>query len=194
MSINPGTQNIENLGNSAETLRLIFRALDLEIFAHDSTGKTSLFRPRPRFAQSHLPDHHSNPSTFSRIPPAPTETHNSGAHPPRRAAPTAYCPLPTVHCLPPTTRRAGPAWNSRGTMPARRPCIFRPPRPNIVPSISDFIFCAPHQTRSPYPPHVLRPAVHSQHPHTRPNCQTPPKCCKLRGFVPHTPWTLTPAP
>jgi hypothetical protein len=99
MSINPGTQNIENLGNSAETLRLIFRALDLEIFAHDSTGKTSLFRPRPRFAQSHLPDH-SNPSTFSRIPPAPTETHNSGAHPPRRAAPTAYCLLSTAYRLP----------------------------------------------------------------------------------------------
>jgi len=42
MSINPGTQNIENLGNSAETLRLIFRALDLKIFAHDSIAKTSL--------------------------------------------------------------------------------------------------------------------------------------------------------
>jgi len=34
MSINPGTQNIQNLGNSAETLRLIFRALDLKIVAH----------------------------------------------------------------------------------------------------------------------------------------------------------------
>jgi len=53
MSIDPGTQNIENLGNSAETLRLIFRALDLKISAHDSFGKTSLFEPRPRFAQSH---------------------------------------------------------------------------------------------------------------------------------------------
>ena len=28
-------------------------------------------------------------------------------------------------------------------MLAQRACIFRPPRPNIVPSISDFIFCAP---------------------------------------------------
>ena len=79
MSINPGTQNTENLGNSAETLRLIFRALDLKFFAHDSIGKTSLFEPRQRFNQSHLPEHHANSSIFSAIPPAPTQTHNSAA-------------------------------------------------------------------------------------------------------------------
>jgi len=42
MSINPGTQNIENLGKSAETLRLIFRALDLKIFAHIPPEKKAL--------------------------------------------------------------------------------------------------------------------------------------------------------
>ena len=55
MSLNPETQNTKNLGNSAETLRLYFRALHSKFLAHDSIGKTSLFEPRPRFAQSHLP-------------------------------------------------------------------------------------------------------------------------------------------
>ena len=47
MSLNPDTQNTENLGNSAKTLRLIFRALDSKFLAHESLGKTRLFRPRP---------------------------------------------------------------------------------------------------------------------------------------------------
>src|SRR5262249_13341942 len=67
MSLNPGTQNIENLGNSAKTLRLIFQALDVNKSAHDSIGKTSLFRPRPRFTQSQSPTHHPNSSKFSTI-------------------------------------------------------------------------------------------------------------------------------
>jgi len=90
MSINPGTQNIEKLGNCAETLRLIFRALDLKMFAHDSIAKTMLFQPRPRFNQSHLPAHHANSSMFSAIPHAPTQTHNSAA----RTLPSSSHPLP----------------------------------------------------------------------------------------------------
>jgi len=97
MSINPCTQNTENLGKSAETLRLIFRALDLKFFAHDSIEKTSLFQPRPRFNQSHLPAHHANPSTFSAIPPAPTETHNPWSLPAAAGRPQPallhHCPL-----------------------------------------------------------------------------------------------------
>jgi len=83
MSINPRTQNIENLGNSAQTLRLYFRALDLKLFAHDSIGKTRLFQTGPRFTQSHLPVHRSYSSMSSAIPPALTATYNSAVHPPR---------------------------------------------------------------------------------------------------------------
>jgi len=35
MSLNPGVQNIENLGNSVETLRLIFRALHFSFSSRD---------------------------------------------------------------------------------------------------------------------------------------------------------------
>jgi hypothetical protein len=101
MSINPGTQNIENLGNSAQTLRLIFRAPGLKIFAHDSIGKTSLFEPRPRFNQSHLPEHHANSSTFSAIPPAPTQTHNSSPLVP-----------PPLRLFPPHANCVEQSWNN----------------------------------------------------------------------------------
>ena len=47
MSLNPDTQNTENLGNSAKTLRLYFRALHLKNFVRPKLGKTRLFRPRP---------------------------------------------------------------------------------------------------------------------------------------------------
>jgi hypothetical protein len=79
VSINPGTTNIENLGNSAQTMRLNFRALDLKILPHDSIAKTSPFEPHPRFTQSHLPEHHKYLSMFSPIPSMLTQTHNSAA-------------------------------------------------------------------------------------------------------------------
>ena len=97
MSLNPGTQNIENLGNSAETLRLIFRALDLKIFAHETSEKQG-FSSRARASPSRTcPRTHSNSSMFSAIPPAPTQTHNSAARS------LLFCTH--VYRLPPTAHR-----------------------------------------------------------------------------------------
>jgi hypothetical protein len=114
MSVNPATQNIENLGKSAETLRLIFRALDL-VFSRTIPSER-LFQTGPRFNQSHLPAHHANSDVFN--------------------ATANLCGFITL-------RPARVTWSSRGAMSPRKPCYLRPSHQNIVPSISRFYFCAP---------------------------------------------------
>jgi len=92
MSINRGTQNIEILGNSADTLRLMFRALDVKIFPPDSIEKTSLFQPRPRFTQSHSPNHQQGSSKRARLPQGRRAQCGSATPCPQSAA----CPAPTA--------------------------------------------------------------------------------------------------
>jgi hypothetical protein len=95
MSINPGTQNIENLGNSAETLRPIFRALDLKMFTHDSIGKTRLFKQARVSVSLTCPRTTQIPRSFRRFHPLqPTLTTPQQKYTRLPAAPPPLIPQP----------------------------------------------------------------------------------------------------
>jgi len=138
MSLNPATQNVENLGNSAETLRLGFRAFDLKFFAHDSIGKTMLVVPRPCFAQLHSPAHHANSSCL-QLPPRTSACLRSNSAPAARMEQSrnnARAKTPSFTASPPKqgsidfhfsfarhSRKLNSTGNSRVTIPLTK-CPF----------------------------------------------------------------------
>jgi len=166
MSLNPGTQNMENPGNSAKTLRLIFQALDVKNFAPDSIGKTRLFRTGPRFTQSHLPPHHPNSSMFSPIPPAPTETHDPAAHSPRATRMEA-----TEHDCPNGSRAEGGSRSIAVQCSRQNPTFYGLPSQHCSIDLKLSLARGPHQQLSTVAPTATeRKAV-------------VPKTCKARVTV-----------
>ena len=170
MSLNPGTQNIENLGNSAETLRLIFRALDLKLFAHDSIGKTKLFQTGPRFRQSHSLAHHANSSCL-QLPPrtspslrsnsAPRELRGTVAEQCSRENPMFYgLSFKTLfrrfeiffHARPALPKKLQGAGNSRVTIPLAK-CLFSQSFHSGIATTSGDTFIAKKILRTPLNPH-----------------------------------------
>ena len=111
------------------------------VFHHCSTWRTKTLC----FPILPLPNRNTHFSRSMKIFPARVAC--CLLHRPFRAA--SVSSVPSV--LNPPPRPALVAWNSRGTMLAQRACIFRQLLPNIVPSISDFILCAP---RHPFTTHA----------------------------------------
>ena len=152
MSLNPATQNVENLGNSAETLRLGFRAFDLKFFAHDSIGKTMLVVPRPCFAQLHSPAHHANSSCL-QLPPRTSACLRSNSAPAARmeqsrnnaraktpsftASPPKQCSIDFHFSFARHSRKLNSTGNSRVTIPLTKHLFFQPVRSGIATASGD---------------------------------------------------------
>ena len=116
-SLNPGTQNIENLGNSAKTLRLIFRALDLkmsraQLHRTPPFDSVSSAAKRPVYRQSLIPPIYPWPTTSApwRLCVKPLSS--------LRLSVSA---VQSAGSVPAGSRPARPAWNSRGSNRARLP-------------------------------------------------------------------------